>query len=177
MFCCRRELSNLWKSYYNAIDGNHVATYKQASCSHTEIELNPWWRLDLGKTHKVFSLSITSYKGNVDGINGAEIRIRILWTTMETTIPGTVKTFTKHEHVDLSRLNESTEYNFSDRCAAIATIPPGFTETFQCNGMDGQYINIVIPGKTAYLVLCEVEVFGSRQQDSLRTYFSNLATN
>ena len=52
--------------------------------------------------------------------------------------------------------------SFSPRCAVISHISEGFTQTFQCNGMDGRYINIVIPGRTEYLTLCEVEVYGSR---------------
>ncbi len=39
--------------------------------------------------------------------------------------------------------------------------PPGFSSTFQCDGMEGRYINIVIPGRKEYLTLCEVEVYGS----------------
>lgn len=30
--------------------------------------------------------------------------------------------------------------------------------------MEGQYINIVIPGKRAYLALCEVKVMGQRTE-------------
>uniref|UniRef100_A0A3B5QEB1 Si:ch211-215k15.4 n=1 Tax=Xiphophorus maculatus TaxID=8083 RepID=A0A3B5QEB1_XIPMA len=52
--------------------------------------------------------------------------------------------------------------NNNPRCAAIGVISPGFTQNFQCNGMNGQYINIVIPGRTEYLILCEVEVYASR---------------
>lgn len=39
-------------------------------------ELNPWWRLDLGKTHKVFSVNVTNRgDGFPERLNGAEIRI------------------------------------------------------------------------------------------------------
>ncbi|KAK1895363.1 Fucolectin-4 [Dissostichus eleginoides] len=38
--------------------------------------------------------------------------------------------------------------NSNPRRTVISRIPPGFTESFQCNGMDGRYVNIVIPGKT-----------------------------
>lgn len=60
---------------YNAIDGNRATTWDQASCIHTNKEFNPWWRLDLGKTHKVFSVKITSYKESYRRLDGAEIRI------------------------------------------------------------------------------------------------------
>lgn len=42
----------------------------------------------------------------------------------------------------------------------ISSIPAGKTKTFQCNGMVGRYVNIVIPGRREYLTLCEVEVYG-----------------
>ena len=51
---------------------------------------------------------------------------------------------------------------FPARCAVISGLTGGFTGNFECNGMDGRYVNIVIPGRTDYLLLCEVEVYGSR---------------
>ncbi|XP_020357489.1 pentraxin fusion protein-like [Oncorhynchus kisutch] len=33
--------------------------------------------------------------------------------------------------------------------------------TFHCNGMEGQYINVVIPGRNEYLTLCEVDSYGA----------------
>lgn len=47
------------------------------------------------------------------------------------------------------------------RCAVITNIPAGGIQEFQCNGMDGRYVNVVIPGREEYLSLCEVEVYGS----------------
>lgn len=47
------------------------------------------------------------------------------------------------------------------RCAVITSIPAGGIQEFQCNGMDGRYVNVVIPGREEYLSLCEVEVYGS----------------
>ncbi|KAI9515411.1 hypothetical protein NQZ68_026145 [Dissostichus eleginoides] len=119
----------------NAIDGNRNTVWSQASCTYTGSELNPWWRLDLGKTHKIFSVNITNYRDVNLQLVGAEIRIG---DTLE------------------------NNGNSNPRCTVISRIPPGFTETFQCNGMDGRYVNIVIPGRNEYLALCEVEVYGSR---------------
>ncbi|CAK6978250.1 fucolectin-7-like [Scomber scombrus] len=119
---------------YNAIDGNRASSWSKASCSHTNNDFTPWWRLDLQKTHKVFSVKITNLDGSPQRLNGAEIRIG-----------------------DSARNNG----NNNPRCAVITHIPAGFTQTFQCNGMDGRYVNIVIPGRKEYLVICEVEVYGS----------------
>ncbi|XP_071325144.1 uncharacterized protein [Trachinotus anak] len=128
---------------YNAIDGNRASNWDQASCSCTNNNISPWWRLDLGKTHKVFSVNITNRDAYPERLNGAEIRIG-----------------------DSLRNNG----NENPRCAVISHIYAGFTETFQCNGMDGRYINIVIPGRREYLTLCEVEVYGSRLMMKLSVF-------
>ncbi|KAL1259905.1 hypothetical protein QQF64_010482, partial [Cirrhinus molitorella] len=60
----------------NANDGNKDGVYFHGSCSHTEKELNPWWRLDLLKKHKMFSVVITNRADTPSSrLNGAEIRI------------------------------------------------------------------------------------------------------
>lgn len=50
----------------------------------------------------------------------------------------------------------------SDRCAVITDIPAGGEAEFDCKGMDGRYVNVVIPHTEEFLSLCEVEVYGSR---------------
>ncbi|XP_068592336.1 fucolectin-1-like [Cebidichthys violaceus] len=117
----------------NAIDGNPGSKWEDGSCSHTKNNINPWWRLDLRKTHKVFSVKITNREEDSDRLNGAEIRI-----------------------------GDSLDNfgNNNTRCAVITSIPSGGVSEFQCNGMDGRYINIVIP-REEFLTLCEVEVYGS----------------
>uniref|UniRef100_UPI0037E79A17 uncharacterized protein n=1 Tax=Semicossyphus pulcher TaxID=241346 RepID=UPI0037E79A17 len=120
---------------YNAIDGNRASNWAEGSCSHTANQLNSWWRLDLGKTHKVFSVNITNYRNHPVWLNGAELRI-----------------------------GDSLDNNGNNnpRCAVITSITGGFTESFNCNRMDGRYVNVVIPGRVSHLSLCEVEVYGSR---------------
>lgn len=59
----------------NAIDGNRASAWSQGSCTHTGHNFNAWWRLDLGKTHKVFSVSVTNRQESPQRLNGAEIRI------------------------------------------------------------------------------------------------------
>ncbi|KAM7382936.1 hypothetical protein PAMP_002630 [Pampus punctatissimus] len=120
---------------YYAIDGNRASNWAEGSCTHTRNDFGPWWRLDLQKTHKVFSVKITNRKSDTaERLNGAEIRIGD------------------------SLVNNG---NRNPRCAVIHNIPRGYTQTFQCNGMNGRYVNIVIPGRKEFLTLCEVEVYGS----------------
>ncbi|KAK2902686.1 hypothetical protein Q8A67_007399 [Cirrhinus molitorella] len=119
----------------NANDGNKDGVYNRGSCSHTQKGLSPWWRLDLLKKHKVFSVVITNRAEATSArLNGAQIRIG-------------------------NSLDSNGNNN--PRCAVISSIPAGFSTTFACNGMEGRYINVVIPGREEYLTLCEVEVYGS----------------
>uniref|UniRef100_A0A668TPG7 Fucolectin tachylectin-4 pentraxin-1 domain-containing protein n=1 Tax=Oreochromis aureus TaxID=47969 RepID=A0A668TPG7_OREAU len=119
----------------NAIDGNRASNYYQESCAHTNNDLNPWWRLDLLKTYKINTVTITNRQDCCpERINGAEIRIG-------------------------NSLNDNG--NVNPRCAVISSIAAGASQTFACNGMEGRYINIVIPGRREYLTLCEVEVDGT----------------
>ncbi|KAM4042619.1 fucolectin-like [Anomaloglossus baeobatrachus] len=119
----------------NAIDGNVDPIYRHGSCFQSESELSPWWRLDLLETHRISHITITN-RGDccADLISGAEILIGD------------------------SLANHG---NNNARCVKITTIPLAGTQTFQCDGMTGRYVNIVKPGVTGYLSFCEVEVFGS----------------
>ena len=45
-----------------------------------------------------------------------------------------------------------------NRCTVISSIPAGGASTFQCNGMEGRYVNIFSRGYKQHLTLCEVEV-------------------
>ncbi|XP_062278424.1 uncharacterized protein LOC133983374 [Scomber scombrus] len=117
-----------------AIDGNRASNWGQGSCTHTQKNLKPWWRLDLQKSYKIHTVTITNRKDCCQNrINGAEIRIG-------------------------NSLSDNG--NANPRCTVISSIPAGNTKTFQCNGMVGRYVNIVIPGRKEYLTLCEVEVYG-----------------
>ncbi|XP_047455193.1 fucolectin-5 [Mugil cephalus] len=120
---------------YNAIDGNRNSDWEAASCTHTKNEIGPWWRLDLGKTHKVFSVNITNQDSFSERLNDAEIRI-----------------------------GDSLDNNGNNnhRCGVITSTLGGEVIEMQCNGMDGRYVNIVIPNREEFLTLCEVEVYGSR---------------
>ncbi|XP_067456703.1 fucolectin-1-like [Thunnus thynnus] len=119
---------------YHAIDGNPDSNYADGSCTFTTYIPSPWWRLDLRKTYKVFSVKIVTEDYYSYTLNGAEIRIGD------------------------SIVNNG---NSNPRCAVIPESPGGSVLTFDCNGMDGRYVNVIIPNRTDYLVLCEVEVYGS----------------
>ncbi|XP_064200378.1 uncharacterized protein LOC135259686 [Anguilla rostrata] len=119
----------------NAIDGRHDSEYTSGSCTHTKIQDDPWWRVDLLNVYSVTSVTITN-RGDCcsERINGAQIRI-----------------------------GNSMENNGNNNtlCAVVSTIPAGKSITFQCHGMEGRYVNVFQPGSSEVLTLCEVEVNAS----------------
>ncbi|KAJ8385883.1 hypothetical protein AAFF_G00179490 [Aldrovandia affinis] len=119
---------------YKAIDGKRNTRYTDGSCTHTWGDSLPWWRVDLLHSHKVTSVAITN-RGDCcpERINGAEI------------------------HIGNSLYNNG---NSNPVCAVVPQIPAGQTTTYECQGMEGRYVNIFIP-KLAVLTLCEVEVYGN----------------
>uniref|UniRef100_A0A673IGD6 Fucolectin tachylectin-4 pentraxin-1 domain-containing protein n=1 Tax=Sinocyclocheilus rhinocerous TaxID=307959 RepID=A0A673IGD6_9TELE len=123
----------LW-SAEQAIDFNPGFIQPSSSCSSTDIQTNPWWRVDLRYIYRVSRVVITNRLDCCpERINGAEIRI-----------------------------GNSLENNGNNNpiCAVISSIPAGVSSTYTCNGMEGQYMNLFIPGDSKYLTLCEVEVYG-----------------
>ncbi|XP_048116968.1 uncharacterized protein LOC125305939 [Alosa alosa] len=125
----------------NAIDRNRSSTYSDGSCSQTKAEIDPWWWVNLGKVHNVTFVTVTN-RGDCcsDRISGAEIRVG--------------------NYLD-------NEGNNNPLCAVIPYIPAGQIRTFECGGMEGRYVNILLPGREKYLTLCEVEVHASTFQPGL----------
>ncbi|XP_048057783.1 uncharacterized protein LOC125275132 [Megalobrama amblycephala] len=116
-----------------AIDGNRNPIFSRGSCTFTNWEKEPWWRLDLLDVYKVTRVSITNRgDSSPERINGAQIRI-----------------------------GKSLENNGNNNelAATVVTIPAGETQTFEFNPIKGRYVNIFVPGRYEYLTLCEVEVF------------------
>uniref|UniRef100_UPI0037E84108 uncharacterized protein n=2 Tax=Semicossyphus pulcher TaxID=241346 RepID=UPI0037E84108 len=130
-----------------AIDGNRASNWGQGSCTHTKKDMSPWWRLDLLKQYKVYTVTITNRRDCChERLNGAELRIG-------------------------DSLDDNG--NVNPKCASITSIGPGVSKTFQCKGMVGRYVNIVIPGRAEYLTLCEVEVTGIASDGDVEEYICN----
>ncbi|CAJ0959664.1 unnamed protein product [Ranitomeya imitator] len=119
----------------NAIDGNVDSLYHHGSCFSTKSEPSPWWRVDLLEAYRISHITIT-IRGDCcpEMISGAEILIGD------------------------SLANNG---NNNPRCVTITTIPLAASQTFQCEGMIGRYVNIIRPGITGFLSFCEVEVFAT----------------
>ncbi|KAK7125199.1 hypothetical protein R3I94_019288 [Phoxinus phoxinus] len=132
-----------------AVDGNRDSIWSGGSCSHTDADRDPWWRVDLGKAYEVTRVSITNRgDGYAERINGAQIRIG--------------------NSLD-------NEGNNNELAATVVSIPTGVTETFMFKPINGQYVNIYIPGRNEYLTLCEVEVFAEKYTSTYNCVPRNLA--
>ncbi|XP_069461695.1 fucolectin-like [Ambystoma mexicanum] len=117
----------------NAIDGNLNPNASLGSCAHTDFEMSPWWRVDLLSSHKILYVTVTNTLTAPERMTGAELLI-----------------------------GNSLSNNGNDNpsCGTISYLPAGLSQTFQCNGMVGRYVNLITRGREDYLTPCEVEVFG-----------------
>ncbi|XP_066490575.1 uncharacterized protein [Tiliqua scincoides] len=119
----------------NALDGSSSTNYLRGHCTHTQQEDNPWWTVDLRAEFRIYRVSVTNRGDCCDErLNGAEIRVGNSFESGGITNP---------------------------RCATISSLGPGETGSFNCEGMQGQYVTVTIPG-VQYLTVCEVQVFGER---------------
>ncbi|XP_058625947.1 fucolectin-4-like [Onychostoma macrolepis] len=124
-----------------AVDGNRGLQQLYTGCSSTLNETEPWWRLDLQDVYRVNKVVVTNRKDCcTEQINGAEI------------------------HIGNSLENNGINNHI---CAVIPAIPAGESYNYSCDGLDGRYVIIHIPGDWKILALCEVEVYGYLAGNSL----------
>ncbi|XP_048580608.1 uncharacterized protein LOC5507741 isoform X2 [Nematostella vectensis] len=114
-----------------AVDENYSSSYDTKSCTHTENENNPWWRVDLGREHIITDVLIVNRYNNFERLKNFDVRVGI--------------------HQDQS-LNPTC----NDR---VRTVGQGQALRVQCNPpIPGRHIAIQMIGK-GILTLCEVSVY------------------
>ncbi|KAK7888849.1 hypothetical protein WMY93_024409 [Mugilogobius chulae] len=120
---------------YNAIDGNRESDYAAGSCAVTELQTNPWWRVDLLNTYIVTSITVTNRRDCCpERLDGAEI------------------------HVGSSLINNGDD---NPVVAVLPHIPAGRSLTINFSSrVQGRYVSVVLPGTGRLLTICEVEVYG-----------------
>ncbi|XP_051991951.1 uncharacterized protein LOC127650530 [Xyrauchen texanus] len=132
----------------NAVDGNIESNYRHSSCSHTKIEKNPWWRVELHGVRNVTSVSIRNREDCCSQrINGAQI------------------------HIGSSLENNGNNNNL----AAIVRSFSG-VKTFRFKPIEGKFVNIFLPGHQQILTLCEVEVFADEDVTPLSVHLHEKST-
>ncbi|XP_078280542.1 uncharacterized protein LOC144607515 [Rhinoraja longicauda] len=125
-----------------ANDGDTDSDFRHGSCARTSKSENPWWRVDLKKSHNVTDVKITNRADCCsDQLQGAEIRIG---NSLE------------------------NDGNSNRLCGTVNSVNLS-PFIFNCGGLVGEYVNIIIPGHDKILTLCEVEIFGSELQSLLGT--------
>ncbi|XP_070546444.1 uncharacterized protein [Ptychodera flava] len=125
-----------------AVDGDKSSEYDHRSCTHTEYEYEPWWKVDLGDIYEIYEIVITN-RGDCcdDRLLNAQI-----YVIEDTGITGNTSCAEPLNYEDLS------------------TNPI----TVNCGGPKlGRYVLIKLLNTTNYLTLCEVEVKGKVLIDRL----------
>ena len=58
-----------------AVDGNFDGLWEHASCTHTAVQTDPWWRVDLGSSKLVSEVFIVNRVVLEKRLNNAELRV------------------------------------------------------------------------------------------------------
>ena len=58
-----------------AVDGNFDGLWSHGSCTHTQLQTDPWWRVDLGSSKPVSEVFIVNRVGGENRLNNAELRV------------------------------------------------------------------------------------------------------
>jgi len=134
-----------------AIDGNDNGLWAGASCSHTNLEVNPWWVVDLGTERQIHGVAITNRK-DCCGDRLRNIRIGSSNVSPTKRVPAL--------------------YNYDVCFNYYGVFGAGETRTFPCLAGVGRYVIVQLEQKQ-YLTLCEVKVFAEtfksdRWQDAIK---------
>jgi len=113
-----------------AVDGHTNTDFKDNSCTHTEYELKPWWKVDLGKTHIVSAVDIWN-RGDCCGSRLKNFEVRVG--------------------------NNGAMWTASQKCGERWEIPEGEHKRIGCNKAEGRFAWVVLMERDS-LTLCEVRV-------------------
>ncbi|XP_018430880.1 PREDICTED: fucolectin-like [Nanorana parkeri] len=120
----------------NAIDGRKDQDWNHNSCTATNEDWEPWWRLDLKQKQSVYVIKVYARSDRfLERLKDLEVRI-----------------------------GDSPDNN-NPLCGTITNYNI-ITTTFCCNGLAGRYVSTVIPGRSECLTLCEVEVYNGTMTEN-----------
>ncbi|XP_078661338.1 uncharacterized protein LOC144905509 [Branchiostoma floridae x Branchiostoma belcheri] len=128
-----------WAKYSaeRAVDGNTGTTLSHLyECTHTNLEYQPWWKVDLGDTYVINHVTVIN-RGDCCGERLKDFMIRV------------------GHNKDISK-NEQCGDTYTD-------IPEdGAILDIQCTTpMSGRWVSVQLSGRRDYLSLCEVQVFST----------------
>ncbi|XP_070539351.1 uncharacterized protein [Ptychodera flava] len=117
-----------------AVDGIKNTNFWFWSCSQTDLEFEPWWRVDLGKNYTVYRVTIANRQDCCgERLSSAAVYVGRSRDSKE--LCGVIT----YEHL----VNNSAIITVSCKAPLI-----------------GRYVSIQLVNQTEYLNLCEVEVYG-----------------
>ncbi|XP_077990552.1 uncharacterized protein LOC144444875 [Glandiceps talaboti] len=128
--------SNWQGSYpYRVIDGNTNGNWSENSCTQTNNDTDPWWKVDLGQTFPVYQVIVTNrHDCCKDRLLSAEVRVGNNDRIGENTLCG--------EPVDDDQNSFRQDTLF-----------------FDCNGpLRGRYVSVQLKNRRDHMTICEVEV-------------------
>jgi len=128
----------------HAVDGNTNGVFANKSCTHTKKGKNPWWRVDLGSTATVDTVTIWNRSDGGERRQQFEVRVG----------------------------NDAKTYSGNGRCGGLHKMPKTAdgvqgTKAVACGKKTGRYVFIDIPANEATLTLCEVRVSGSHVTENI----------
>ncbi|XP_070555887.1 uncharacterized protein [Ptychodera flava] len=119
----------------NAVDGDFNTNANKGSCSWTEKEYQPWWKVDLGQTYNIYEVVITNREDCCPfRLKNAEIRV------------GDSENFEDNPTCGMMILGRMVKENpVHVRCGCDTP-------------MQGRYVSVQLIDRTQMLTMCEVEV-------------------
>ncbi|XP_078696559.1 sushi, von Willebrand factor type A, EGF and pentraxin domain-containing protein 1-like isoform X3 [Branchiostoma floridae x Branchiostoma belcheri] len=118
-----------------AVDGSRATDISQGkACTHTQLDYQPWWKVDLSRTYTVRRVRILN-RGDCCGERLKDLMVRV---------------------------GPNEDFSQNTQCGGTYTDTPtdGQTIEMHCNPpIAGRYVSIQVMGRKEFLSLCEVEVY------------------
>ncbi|XP_019620660.1 PREDICTED: low-density lipoprotein receptor-related protein 4-like [Branchiostoma belcheri] len=140
--------SSLLRSEYpaeRAVDGNTgTILYPLKECTHTDLEYEPWWKVDLGDTYVISHVTVIN-RGDCCGERLRNFMVRV---------------------------GPYEDFRGNTPCGDIYSETPSEGETIDVRCEEpilGRWVSVQLIGREDYLSLCEVQVF-SVTDDERRPY-------
>ncbi|XP_070546312.1 uncharacterized protein [Ptychodera flava] len=119
----------------DAVDGSSDSTFCHGSCTVTQVEYEPWFRVDLGKVREIYYVSLTTADDCIDSdpLLGAEVRVGSFIDFKKNRMCGVVgKDASRYPTVDIECIH---------------------------GPVTGRYITVQIRCRETRLYLCELEAW------------------
>lgn len=119
------------------VDGNTATNWGSSTCTHTNNERKPWWRVDLEESVQIQTVTVYN-RGDCCGNRLKNFEVRV---------------------------GDSEELADNEQCGDLHTIGQGESEDIGCNGLQGRYTFVGwTDNRRHVLTLCEVEIVPLQQE-------------